>query len=190
GEPAAPERDAARGRAARARDRRREGHALARGDGVGRRVHAAGDRAGTARAAGGRRRGAAARRADRGNALHAELHRRIARFGRADIGSRAVEVVVEVGDARGLIVARRARDELVAVPDVAKDVERADGGQRARDPRARVVHVVTPHAHVVVSALDLEAVVPGVLDDVAVDVAVAVRPAGGRVVVLAAHAVV
>ncbi len=110
------------------------------------------------------------------------------------------QVAAPVGEARArarleqrLAVVRIRRRFLVeprAVVDVAEDVERAHGIDRARHARRGVVEVVAPHAHVLVAALDLEAVIPRHLHAVAVDVAVLVREARGREVVLAAHAVV
>ena len=95
-----------------------------------------------------------------------------------------------LGEDVAIIVVRRPVYELpAAVVDVAEDVDRADLRHGCRHTGGGPVEIVAPDAHVAVRALGLDGVVPGVHDDVAVDVGVAVREADVGEVLLAADRV-
>src|SRR5688572_28076332 len=84
---------------------------------------------------------------ERFSTLAAELHRRLAGFVGAHVGTRAGEAVIEVGQPLAAVVARAARSERVvaarfALPAMARRVDRrADDAAQlgARDARHRAV---------------------------------------------------
>ncbi|MHB8875721.1 MAG: hypothetical protein ACYC8T_18705, partial [Myxococcaceae bacterium] len=75
----------------------------------------------------------------------------------------------------GVVVARPLPAHVV---DVAEDVQRPHVGGGAGDAGEGLVEVVAPDAHVAVSALRLDAVIPDVANLVAVEVGVGVGEAG------------
>src|SRR5690606_22900404 len=104
----------------------------------------------------------------------------------------AVAVLVSGLEHGAAVVAiRRALAQLAAPGvDVAEEVDRPVVRDRGGDADGGAVDPVRPDAHVAVAALGLDAVVPGALHHVAVDVAVGAREAVLALVVLAADRIV